>query len=217
MKKTIFTILITAIVCITGTVIASNYLASEIVYKDTTVENALNELYDISNASVYTGETSITPTESEQIINSNGKRFTSDITVGAIPNTYKNLTSSTTVEPIKLFSGVTAYNSNGELITGTTNPNCVSGIYHHNANTNWNIDFGITPSRFLLSYILSDTNRLVFYDGTNIINFVGYTTSSVQQVVVQAGTLNGTNYSYVMGNNTGHYKNAYDIYYMACK
>ena len=46
MKKTILTILITAIICIKGTVIASNYLASEITYNDTTVENALNELYD---------------------------------------------------------------------------------------------------------------------------------------------------------------------------
>ena len=49
MKKYILTILITAIVCITGTVIASNYLASEVVYNDTTVENALNELYTTTN------------------------------------------------------------------------------------------------------------------------------------------------------------------------
>ena len=47
MKKYILTILITAIICITGTVIASNYLASEIVYNDTTVENALNDLYTV--------------------------------------------------------------------------------------------------------------------------------------------------------------------------
>ena len=86
MKKTILTVLISLTVGITGTVIASNYLASEIVYNDTTVENALNELYTVHE-------------------------------------TYKNLTTDTTVASDKLLDGITAYNKNGELITGSLNVN----------------------------------------------------------------------------------------------
>lgn len=45
--KTITIIAITAIVCISSTVYATaKYLASEVTYKNTTVESALNELYD---------------------------------------------------------------------------------------------------------------------------------------------------------------------------
>ena len=129
MKKNILLVLIGLVFGVAGTVIASNYLASDVVYNDTTVENALNELYDRSNASVYTGSLNITPTENEQTISSNGKRFTSDITIGAIPNTYKNLTSNTTVDATKLLDGVTAYNNLGELVTGNINTNCVYGTF----------------------------------------------------------------------------------------
>ena len=48
-KKVILASIIGLVVGITGTVIASNYLASEIVYNDTTVESALNELYTTTN------------------------------------------------------------------------------------------------------------------------------------------------------------------------
>lgn len=44
--KMILTIVITAIICISGTTYAATkYLASDITYKDTTIEKALNELY----------------------------------------------------------------------------------------------------------------------------------------------------------------------------
>lgn len=45
--KMILTIVITAIICISGTVYATTkYLASDVIYKDKTVEKALNELYN---------------------------------------------------------------------------------------------------------------------------------------------------------------------------
>lgn len=44
--KMILTTVITAIICISGTVYATTkYLASDVTYKNTTVENALNDLY----------------------------------------------------------------------------------------------------------------------------------------------------------------------------
>lgn len=44
--KIISTIIVTVVLCISGTVYATTkYLSSDVTYKDTTVENALNELY----------------------------------------------------------------------------------------------------------------------------------------------------------------------------
>lgn len=125
MKKTILTILITAIVCITGTVIASNYLASEIVYNDTTVDQALDELYSVHE-------------------------------------TYKNLTSDTTVTPDKLLEGITAYNKNGELVTGTYNNHCIKGSFVCNSDCISNT--GIELADFMPSqFFLYDNSYFVFY------------------------------------------------------
>jgi hypothetical protein len=151
MKKNLLILLIGLIVGITSTVIASNYLASEITYNDTTVENALNELYDLSNAAIYTGSTNITPTESEQILNTNGKRLSDNITIGAIPNTYKNLSTETTATSTDILSGKTAYDSLGNLITGGISTDCVSGNYKKPANSQLNINFGLPYTKFVLS------------------------------------------------------------------
>lgn len=44
--KIISTIIVTVVLCISGTVYATTkYLSSDVTYKDTTVENALDELY----------------------------------------------------------------------------------------------------------------------------------------------------------------------------
>ncbi len=50
--KIIMTIIITAIICTSGTVYAVSYMAKDIKYKDKTVEDALNELYSNSNNSI---------------------------------------------------------------------------------------------------------------------------------------------------------------------
>ena len=52
MKKNILLVLIGLVFGVAGTVIASNYLASDVVYNDTTVENALNELYDTQTTTI---------------------------------------------------------------------------------------------------------------------------------------------------------------------
>lgn len=50
--KIIIAIIITAIICTSGTVYAVSYMAKDIKYKDKTVEDALNELYSNSNNSI---------------------------------------------------------------------------------------------------------------------------------------------------------------------
>ena len=89
-KKVVLAFVLGVLISGVSVYAATNYLASEIVYNDTTVENALNELYTVHE-------------------------------------TYKNLTSDTTVTPDALLNGITAYNKNGELVTGNISTNCVHG------------------------------------------------------------------------------------------
>lgn len=51
--KVISAIIVTAVLCISGTVYATTkYLSSDVTYKDTTVESALNDLYEKSSRSI---------------------------------------------------------------------------------------------------------------------------------------------------------------------
>lgn len=52
MKKNILLVLIGIVIGITSTVLASNYLASEVVYNDTTVDSALDELYTRTDTTI---------------------------------------------------------------------------------------------------------------------------------------------------------------------
>ena len=225
MKKTVLTLLIGLVIGITGTVIASNYLASEIAYNDTTVEDALNELYDRSNASVYTGETSITPTEAEQTISSNGKRFTSDITIGAIPNTYKNLTSNTTVESTKLLDGVTAYNKNGELVTGSISTNCVR-INKTFASNEVEKDIQLTsfsPNYYYISGNLDGTAYEWVYNkniDSNYMYMVTYTTSSGANLQAQKRSINDNHFIVSSNSFTINFTSGWSgktVYFIICK
>ena len=78
-----------------------------------------------------------------------------------ISSTYKNLSSNTTVDSSNLLSGVTAYNSNGQLITGNLSANCISGYVHHSPNTQIDINLGFTPSSFFGSYYFQEKNMLM--------------------------------------------------------
>lgn len=213
MKKYILAILITAIICITGTVIASNYLASEIAYKDTTVENALNDLYSKVKPE-YDGELSFTPSESEQTITTANKLLTSNITIGAIPNEYKKLTTETDVESNKLLNGVKAYNSNGELITGTISTNCVYGTYNHAKNTQININVGFAATYALLSFTKSNDLYHIVYNGTNF-----YQNRSSQNDFSLMNTMSIESNSIKSSDPTTStkYTDAYTVKYMACK
>ena len=67
--KIISTIIVTAVLCISGTVYATTkYLSSDVTYKDTTVESALNDLYEksIINITFY-GRTIGSKSESSSI------------------------------------------------------------------------------------------------------------------------------------------------------
>lgn len=65
----------------------------------------------------YSGSTSITPTTSQQTISTSGKYVASDITVGAIPNNYKDTTNADATAGDILY-GKVAVNGSGD-VTGT--------------------------------------------------------------------------------------------------
>ena len=126
MKKNILIFLLgvltTSIVGVTASYL---YQANEISYNDTTVENALNELY--------------TRTED-----------------------YVELTSDTTVTPQSLLNGITAYNKNGELITGNINTDCVNGkrVWTSSDTTNGYLLSNFVPSYY---YIYSEAGNVEYF------------------------------------------------------
>ncbi len=100
-----------------ATVYAIN--ASEITYNDTTVASALDTLYQRSTYTEYSGLTTITPTATAQTLETNNKLLKSNITIDAIPSTYKNLSTASNFAAGDLASGKTAYDSDGNLVIGT--------------------------------------------------------------------------------------------------
>lgn len=63
--------------------------------------------------------TTITPTTSSQTAVAAGRYTTGTVTVGPIPSSYHQLTSTTTATAADIADGLTAYNSSGQLITGS--------------------------------------------------------------------------------------------------
>ena len=127
-KGYIFSFIFGLMVATTVTVVASNLNASEIDYKNTKVSDALDTLYQRSTYTEYNGTTTITPSTEIQTLNTNNKLLKNNLTINAIPSTYKNLSTVTDFTASDLIYGKTAYNSNGELITGSIiGGNCVYG------------------------------------------------------------------------------------------
>ena len=119
LKDRIFQFIITAIIFTEIGVLATNSInATEVTYKGETLDKTLDTLYQRSTYTEYSGLTTVTPTTTEQILSTNNKLLKSDITIGAIPSSYKNLSTTTTVTANKLLSGETAYDNLGNLITG---------------------------------------------------------------------------------------------------
>ncbi len=119
MKKNVLFMLFGMIIATVTIVIADNLNASEIDYRDTKVDQALDTLYQRTTATEYDGSIEVTPSTTQQTLSTTNKLLKSDITINAIPSTFKELTQNTTVAANKLLSGVTAYDNNGNLITGS--------------------------------------------------------------------------------------------------
>ena len=134
-----------------GVVATTQILSQDVTYGNTNVKAALDTLYTKAKPD-YTGDTTVTPTTSSQTLLTNNKILKSNITIGAIPSTYKNLSTATTVIASKLLVGETAYNNLGELITGTANGGVIienfqiqgGGVHHY--------EIGFNPKMILFAY-----------------------------------------------------------------
>ena len=103
-----------------GVIAANTIEASNVTYKNTTVEDAINTLYSKAKTD-YTGATTFTPKTTTQTIQTENKILRNNITINPIPDSYKKLSGTATFNANDLVSGKTAFDNNGTLITGTSN------------------------------------------------------------------------------------------------
>jgi len=85
-----------------------------------------------------------------------------------IPETFKKLTNKTTVTSANLLEGVTAYNSDGTLVTGNISTECITGSFYSSSETvgtSEGIELAdFKPSRFAM--YAKENELLLYYDVT---------------------------------------------------
>ena len=183
----------------------------------TNVKEALDYLYDNQKTyEYYNGNYDITPTFDKQTLSTNNKILTKDITINAIPSSYKVLSSTTTAENNNILDGYTAYNSNGDLLTGTISTNCVSGSYTKAANANVSIDFGLVPSFYMFNVSTGVGRVTILYnkkEDSNVKVVRHYNNTADDWGYVN---LSGTKITTTLGSSSPLYQKSQEIAYMAC-
>ena len=147
--------------------------------KDISVKDKVDDLYTKVKPS-YTGATSITPSTTTQTLQTNNKLLNSNITINPIPSTYKSLTTTTTATASDLLAGKTAYDNNGNLITGNISTNCVSGTFTCSTCTTSNgqlIASIINPTQITIFNNSYKNLQYIFYYNKNISSNVLFSTS----------------------------------------
>lgn len=225
LESRVFLVIVCAIVFTSIGVFANNLLASEIDYNDTTVDQALDTLYTKTKPD-YTGETTFTPSSETQTIQTQNKILRNNITIEAVPSTYKNLITLTNeLTANDLVSGKQAYNSNGEVITGSLNSNCVSGVITCNQDCAGSTGIKIVnfnPSFYATRYINNSTNVYDWniydsiYSQTKVYNVNAKRTNQVTEF-----TASGNGYKYEDGwFKFADWGNDYigaQVYYFICR
>ena len=215
-KNPIFTFILGAIIFGSIGVLASNILAQDVTYGNTNVKLALDVLYTKAKPD-YAGDTTVTPTTSEQTLLTNDRILKSNITVEAIPSTYKNLSQSTTVEANKLLNGETAYDNLGNLITGSISTDCVTGSIPKNSNSKKLTSF--KPSKFVV-FGLDESQGNHWgniysssYNATKFIDFGNGNTNNYSILRDISTWYNlDSNSLYITLDTTNH-----SLFYIACK
>ena len=183
------------------------------------IKDKVDDLYTKVKPS-YTGATSITPSTTTQTLQTNNKLLNSDITIDPIPATYKQLSSTTSVSEANLLSGITAYNSDGQLITGEASiTDCISGSFTCDSNCVGSTGKTIAnfkPRAFMVWFYNSGYYYDLFINSLSSTHFYSYK---------QDGTLIGKNLvseNYIVNNkfvayNFGNSVLNKTIYYSVCK
>ena len=225
-KNPLFTFLLSAVIFGgLGAIIAVSIPAGSVTYSpaDTswqginTVEKALNSLK--SSVGTY-NSSSVTPSTTVQNLQTKGKVASTDITVAAIPSEYKKL-NATTVEPKAILAGKTAYNGQGQLITGT-GTRCVSGSVpvtsSINTSSGLNLNTSISPTMFMVAYFSYGVGFVdVYVKSYNSNNYYEYkwnnaagSSFNISTYYNLSGKLNVHGYSTQPSSNS-------TAYYLACE
>ena len=220
MKKYIIGFIIGAVIFSGISIFATTQIvASNISYKNTTVESAIDTLYTKAKSD-YSGDTTFTPTTSSQTIQTNNKILKSDITINPIPSTYKELSTATTVTANDLLNGITAYDNLGNLITGNISTNCIYGnkVFTDDVSTATGqlIENQFIPTTFYI--VRPFKNNMVAYlesyDSNNVF-LIGLSTESLQSRVFTDWFRLDSNSLYIRNlasDNIGK-----TFYYVACR
>lgn len=172
LKSKIFSFLLGAILFGDVGVLAGTMLAEDISFHPVNdnwqvnnIGEALDDLYDKVKPE-YNGITQITPTTSTQTLYTKDKILNNNIIVSAIPSTYKNLSTNTTVSANNLLKGYTAYDNNGNLITGNISSSCISSTLKvtTECTTTTGCDFLDFEPASLSLYVKNDTASIWYYN-----------------------------------------------------
>ena len=204
---------------------AYKYYANQISYEPKSknfnvanVKEALDYFYNNKiNYEDYDNTYEITPSTNTQTLQTTNKLLEKNITINEIPNTYKNLTTLTTATSSKILNGYTVYNSNGQLITGTASPECVSGSYTKTANNQVTIDFGLVPSFYIINISSHEGRVSIIYnknEDSNVKVIRHYDDSFDTWNYI---TLDETKVTTQASLTGGIYQKAQKVTYMACK
>ena len=133
-------------------------------------------------------------------------------------STYKKLDTETTVLSNNLLKDITAYDNNGNLITGTVSTTCVSGVYTKLANSQINITLDFEPTVYQMIYQNTGGIKFISHDD-RFDNNVYYAVAAQNNPAANpsfTATSTGIVSSFA-STNSANYKETYDVYYIACR
>ena len=157
--------------------------ADKIEYSaNTSVKDKIDDLYTKVKPA-YTGSLEVTPSANTQILYTKNKLLNSNISINPIPSTYKNLITTTTATQQDILSGKTAYDNNGNLITGSVSADCIKGsfVWNDSYSTNGYKVASFNPAFFAItSYNIKNSSRYLWYynKSTDSSNFYSITFGS---------------------------------------
>ena len=161
----------------------------------------------------------VTPGSTEQSVATAGKYVDNNIIIDPIPSNYKLLNTPTTAQVNNILSGFTAYDNDGNLITGTLSTNCVKGYFDKSANSQISINFGFNPSSFTFIFTNDSVKQGYEYNQvTETIYRYKVNTNSTTEFTAAGQTIsiNGNIVQSNFSTAGTPYKNSYRVYYMGC-
>ena len=139
-----------------------------------------------------------------------------------VASTYKKLDSTTTAKAVDILSGKTAYDNNGNLITGSLVTDCVMGSISTSDGYNTSTDKLVTslkPSIFLLYPGDSKWDYGIhFY--SSVLTGSNFSASSVKGGASYSVTSQALSKYYTINNNGWYihsWPSGYNLKYIACK